>query len=431
MNLRRHHRLLAVGAAVLLTLTACGGDDTTTDDTVDDTDTTATGDTTDDTTTDAPGGEEPSGDPITIGVLTSFTGPFAPWGIQAQAGMQMAIEEINADGGVDGRPLRLVEADDQNNPEEGVTALERMVEQENIIGAGGVISSDVGLATSRTAEELGVPLFMVKAGASPILTQESRYTFRTCLAAAPMVTQPFVQYVQQEGMTRVGAIVADYAWGQSIRAALEEQVGGLDGVELQIEVAPVGEQDFTTYLRALDGFDPEIIISTGHPPGSGPITIQATDLGFDVPITGPDAPLLSVMEGVGDAAYDRYTDYDCVDFNDPEYIELATRFAAFSELGFMDDDAVAGYGIVTMLAEAVGEVGDDREAIAQYLHENSFELPGYAFTMSWTEWGEMAEATPPIAIVRQQSPPDGVHPGADWYMETLFVPEPLEPHVPE
>src|SRR5690606_17838526 len=143
---------------------------------------------------------------------------------------------------------------------------------------------------------------------------------------------------------------------------------------------------------------------TGHPPGSGPITIQATDLGFDVPITGPDGPLLSVMEGVGEAAYDRYTDYKCVDFNDPEYIELATRFAEFSDLGFMDDDAVAGYGIVPMLAEAAGAVGDDPEAIAQYLHDNSFELPGYAFTMSWTEWGEMAEATPPISIVRQESP---------------------------
>lgn len=430
MNLRRHHRLLALGAAMLLTLTACGGggDTQTPEGTGGDATTDEAGG---DTETEAAGGEEPSGDPINIGVLTSFTGPFAPWGLQARDGMQMAVEEINAEGGVDGRPLALVEADDQNNPEEAVTALERMVEQDDVIAAGGVISSDVGLATARTAEELEVPLFMVKAGAASILSQDSRYTFRTCLAAAPMVVQPFAQYVEEQGMTRVGAIVADYAWGQSIRAALEEQFGAMEGVELQVEVAPVQEQDFTTYLRSLQGFDPEIIISTGHPPGSGPITIQATDLGFDVPVTGPDAPLLSVMEGVGAAAYDRYTDYDCVNFNDEGYIELARRFAEFSDLGFMDDDAVAGYGIVTMLAEAVREVGDDPVAIAEYLHGNTFDLPGYAFPMSWTEWGEMAEATPPISIVREQSPPEGVNPGAEWYMETLFVPEPLEPYVPE
>ena len=433
MNARRHHRLLAVAAAMLLALTACGGDEEATDEPIGDGEETTTpaGEDTGEDTESPAGGEEPTGDPITIGVLTSLTGPFTPWGLQARDGMELAVQDINAEGGVDGRPLELVEADDQNNPEEAVSAFERMVEQDDIIAAGGVISSDVGLATARTAEELQVPLFLVKAGAAPILTQDSRYTFRTCLAAAPMVVQPFAQYVQEEGMTKVGAIIADYAWGQSIRAALEEQFGAMEGVDLQVEVAPVGETDFTTYLRALEGFDPDIIISTGHPPGSGPITIQSADLGFDVPVTGPDGPLVSVMEGVGEAAYDRYTDYDCADFNSDSYLELARRFSEVSDLGFMDDDAVAGYGYVTMLAEAVREVGDDPTAIAEYLHGNEFELPGYAFPMAWTEWGELAKATPPISIIREQSPPEGVNEGADWYPETLFVPEPLEPYVPE
>lgn len=434
MKMRRHHRLLAMGAAALLALTACGGGDDTTDD-VDATDTQATADgatdTTDDTEAETSDAGEPTGDPVRIGVLTSFTGPFTPWGLQARDGMQMAADEINADGGIDGRPIELVEADDQNNPEEGVTALERMVEQDGVVAAGGLISSDVALASARTAEELEVPLFLVKAGAASILTQDSRYTFRTCLAAAPMVIQPYVQYIQQEGMTRVGAIVADYAWGQSIREALEDQLGDMDDVELQIEVAPVPETDFTTYLRALEGMDPEIIVATGHPPGSGSITLQAGQLGIDVPVTGPDGPLVSVLDGIGEAAYDTYTDYDCANFQDDGYIDLATRFAESSDLGFMDDDAVAGYGIVTMVAEAVAAVGDDPAAVAEYLHANEFELPGYAFTMAWTEWGELAQAQPPISIIREQSPPEGVNPGANWYPEVLIVPEPLEPHVPE
>lgn len=422
MNVRRHHRLLALGAALALALTACSGDTTAEDPSPDGGDT-GTDDATDD--------DDGDGEPIRIGVLTSFTGPFTPWGLQAFDGMQMAAEEINAQGGVDGRPIELVEADDQNNPEEGVTAFERMIEQDGVVAAGGVISSDVGLATARVAEELEVPLFLVKSGAASILTQDSRHTFRTCLAAAPMVVQPYVQYVQQEGMTRVGAIIADYAWGQSIREALEAQFAELDDVELQLEVAPVGETDFSTYLRSLEGLDPEIIIATGHPPGSGSITLQATDQGFDVPVTGPDGPLVSVMEGIGEAAHDRYTDYDCANFEDEEYIELATRFAESSDLGFMDDDAVAGYGIVTMVAEAVAEVGDDPAAVSEYLHANEFELPGYSFTMAWTEWGELAQAQPVISIIRGQEPPEGVNPGADWYPEVLIVSDPLEPHVPE
>lgn len=86
----------------------------------------------------------------------------------------------------------------------------------------------------------------MKAGAGGILNWGSRYTFRTCLAAAPMVAGPVLQYVQGKNLTRVGAIVADYAWGQAIKAALEDMFAAAPDIKLQIEVAPVGEQDFTT-----------------------------------------------------------------------------------------------------------------------------------------------------------------------------------------
>ena len=65
-----------------------------------------------------------------------------------------------------------------------------MIDQDGVIAAGGVISSDVGLATARIAEQNEVPLFLVKSGATAILTPESRYTFRTCLPAAPISAAP-------------------------------------------------------------------------------------------------------------------------------------------------------------------------------------------------------------------------------------------------
>ncbi len=436
--MRRMHtrHLLAIAAAGALVLAGCGGDDAAEDPTDGGSEPTAaaTGSESmaETETGSAPASEgEASGEPLRIGVLTSFTGPFTTWGVQAEAGMQMAADDINADGGVDGRMIELISADDENNPETGVSELERMVEQDGIVAAGGVISSDVGLAASQTAEELETPLFLVKAGAAPILTQDSRYTFRTCLPAAPEVAGPIADYIQSEGITRVGAIIADYAWGQSVKGALEADIGGLDGVELQIETAPVGETEFTTYLRNLQDFDPEIIVATGHPPGAGPITIQATDLGIDVPVTGPYSTLTAVYDSVGDVALGKYSDFGCADFQSDDYIELATRFAETSDFGFMEADAVAGYGIVTMVAEAVTEVGDDPAAVSEYLHANSFDLPGYAFTMSWTEWGELAEATPHFVQMVEGTPPDGINPGANWYVETLVVPDPLEPYVPE
>src|SRR5690606_32413766 len=133
---------------------------------------------------------------------TGLTGPFAPWGVNVRNGMQMAVADINSAGGVDGRPLERVERDRQGTPDEGVTALGGMIEQEGIVAAGGVISSDVALAAARIAEQEQVPLFLIKAGSSRILTPDSRYTFRTCLPAAPMVMGPVADYLEQEGLTR-------------------------------------------------------------------------------------------------------------------------------------------------------------------------------------------------------------------------------------
>jgi branched-chain amino acid transport system substrate-binding protein len=373
-----------------------------------------------------------SSEPLRIGALTSLTGNFTPWGVQVRAGMQLAVNEINQAGGAGGRKLELVVADDQSKAEEGTRAIERLIEREHVVAVGGIISSDVGLATARVAEQSKVPLFLVKAGAGAILNANSRYTFRTCLPAAPMVAGPVLQYVQSKGMKRVGAIVADYAWGQAIKAALEQAFATAPDIKLQIEVAPVGEQDFTTYLRALERLKPEMIVATGHPPGSGAITVQSADLGFDVPITGAYTPRSLVMKGAKDAAIGRYADFGCADVQSNEYQDLARRFLqANSGSGFFEDDALAGYGIVKMVAEAVGKVGDDPAAIAKYLHENTFDIPGYSFQMRWTEWGELANAQIAFDLIGRGPAPEGVNKAGTWYPERLLVSEPLQPFQPQ
>jgi branched-chain amino acid transport system substrate-binding protein len=309
--------------------------------------------------------------------------------------------------------------------------MERLVDQ-GVVAVGGVVSSDVGLATSRIAEDTGVPLFLIKSGSDAILTQESRFTFRTCLPAAPMVSAPIAQYADEEGFTRVGAIIADYAWGQAIRAALEEDFAELDGVELQVEVAPPPSpgQDFTTYLRALESFGPDLIVATGNPAGSGPITTQSAAIGMDVPVIGAWAVLSAVMEGVATDAIGRYYDFDCADYQSEEYQELARRYLEMSDNQFMEDDAVAGYGIVQMVAQAIEEVGDDPEAISEYLHGETFDLPGYAFEMGWTEWGELATAQPLMSVIGEGPAPEGINEGGEWYPETLLLSDPIEPFEP-
>ena len=374
--------------------------------------------------------EPPTGEPIKIGILTSITTNFAPWGLQVRDGAQLAVDDINAAGGVDGRPLELVIEDDQNAAEEAVPAFERLLE-EGVVGIGGVISSTVGGAVSPLAEQNQMPTFLVKSGAETILTPDSRYMFRTCLPAAPMVAPPIIEYAEQNGLAKIGAIVADYPWGLAFKGSIESAVAGAEGIELHVETAPVPEQDFTTYLRAIDDFGPDLLVATGHPPGGGPIIAQSNDLGMEMPVIGAYSPWALVMGGAGDIAIGRYADFDCADFQDTEYQELARRFLEMStDNQFMDDDAIAAYGIVTMLSQAVAEVGDDPAAIGEWLHTQEFDLPGYPFTLSWTEWGEMAAAQPLFSIVGEGPAPEGVNEAGDWYPETLLLSSPLTPYDP-
>lgn len=368
-------------------------------------------------------------DPIAVGFIGELTGPFAIWGIPARNGMQMAVDDLNASGGVAGRPLVLIERDTQGLAEEAVTALRGLIDRHDVVAAGGLVSSDVALAAARIAEDRRVPLFLVKAGSDQILSLSSRMTFRTCLPAAPMNLDPIVEFIEQQGITRVGAVVADYAWGRAIQDAMISRFAALD-VRLEIEVAPVAEREFTPYLRRLADMDPQLIVATGHPPGALPLTRQAAELGIDAFITGSNSPAAAVMATVGEAAFDRYVDFTCADYDDPAYVELAARY--YERFGdFMEDDAVSGYGQVLMVAQAIEAIGGtDPAQIAEYLHETTFDLPGYAWDLRFTAWGELADARPPLVVLRRQTPPDGVYPSANWYPQVLFEPEPLEPHVP-
>ena len=367
-------------------------------------------------------------EPIKIGQLTDMTSTFTAWGVQVRDGMALAAEEINEAGGVNGRMIEIIVMDSENDADIGVDRFERLVE-EGVVAVGGVISSGVGAPVASVAEELQVPLFLVKSGTDAALTADSRYTFRACLVAGPMTAGPILQYAQEQGFTKVGAIVADYPWGHSVQSAIDNTFAG-SGIDYTIEVAPVPPStDFTPFVRAMADFGAELIVATGHPPGNSGILTLSADL-HDVPVTGAWTPPALVVGGLQDLAIGRYTDFGCADYFSDSYADLAKRYLAFSDNELMSDDAVAGYGIVTMVAEAVGAVGDDSVDIAEYLHANSFELPGYAHTLSWTPWGEIAESRPIFFVVSAGPAPEGLNEAGDWWFELLTHSDPLEPYVP-
>jgi branched-chain amino acid transport system substrate-binding protein len=261
------------------------------------------------------------------------------------------------------------------------------------------------LSTSRLAEEGKIPLFLVKSGNNEILTPSSRYTFRTCLPSAAMVAVTIVQLAQKRELRSVGVMIADYAWGQSFKSSLEEEAKKAPNIRFNVQVAPVATTNFTPYLRAMG--DVSLIVGMGHPPGSALILAQSGQLGMKAPVVGAYSPYSLTAKNAGASAFGRWSDFKCMATASPGYKALAKRYLrAFPQNEFFEDDALAGYAYVKIVAEAISKVGVNRQRIAAYVHANTFNIPGYAWPLRWTAWGEMIGARPQFAILTRGNPPE-------------------------
>ena len=115
------------------------------------------------------------------------------------------------------------------------------------------------------------------------------------------------------------------------------------------------------------------------------------------------------------------------------YKALAKRYLrTFPQNEFFEDDALAGYAYVKIVAEAISNVGADPQKIAAYVHANTFNIPGYAWPLRWTAWGEMIGAA--TAVRRPDQGPaarDRVEHRVDhWWPRVLFKSQPLTPYRP-
>jgi branched-chain amino acid transport system substrate-binding protein len=368
---------------------------------------------------------------LKIAMLSSLSGPFTFWGVNVRDGMKMAVEEVNAAGGVLGRPMEFVERDDRNSPAEAITAYRALVEREGVAGVAGVLGSDVGLALARESDQLRVPVFLNRAGSHLILQKKTRYTFRTCLVSSPMYVQASAALVQYAKYRRIGAVVADYGWGHSYREWLGRYTASIPGMQVQIEVAPVPASDFTPYLRRLQGINPEFLDIGGHPPGNPVLVRQAAELGMTQQMFGAANPPEAVVQRAGESALGRYVDYTCADFTHPTFRRLAAQFYA-SYKRYFDDNAFSGYVTVKMVADAAKKANTaDPRQIADVIRSGRFAQPGFGWPLSYTEWGEMKEARPFLFSLQRGEAPGGICPGCGWVQKLELRTPRLEPYTPD
>ena len=366
--------------------------------------------------------------PIKIGFLGPLSGPFVPWGTPHLKGAQMAVEEINQNGGVMGTQVELVARDTKNNPSESATAFEELVYDEGVIAVIGPVSSDVCISIARKAEELKVPLLLHMGGAEEILTKNSRYTFRTTFPPPTVLLRVFADYIENKGIKRVAAIVADYAWGHTFKELAEKYIKPLPEVELRIEVAPVRESNFTPYLRKFVDFDPELILATGHPPGTPKIAKQGMEIGLKAKYVGPFFPKSVWETALGDLVTHGILDLSQTNYESDAFKKFAERFAEKYNMD-VDFAPVAGYVNVHHIAWAIKQADSiEPEKIANSIREGEYVHPLYAYPLSYTEWGDVRGQRVILATFKSGAP--FYYQNAISHYEIEYISPPISPTQP-
>jgi len=290
---------------------------------------------------------------ILIGEYGSLTGTTANFGISQKNGIDMAIDDLNAAGGVLGKKVRVVVEDDQGKPEEAQTVVTRLINRDRVVAILGEVSSSRSLAAAPVCQQSRIPMIS-PSSTNPRVTQVGDYIFRVC----------FIDTFQGLVMARFAAnslklqevailrdIKNDYSVG--LADVFTENFQKLGGKIVADESYSEGDNDFNAQLTSIRSKNPQAIFIPGYYTEVGLVARQARNLGITVPLLGGDGWDSGSLWEIGGAALnDSYyaSHYSSKDPN-PVVQNFVTRYKQkYGQLP--DTNAVLGYDAAGLLFDA-------------------------------------------------------------------------------
>jgi branched-chain amino acid transport system substrate-binding protein len=223
---------------------------------------------------------------IKVGLVAALSGGSAKSGEGITRGLTVAVDEINAAGGILGRKLELVRRDDESNPSKGQVAARELIDQEKVAVMFGGIDSPVALAIVPIANKEKVPFFSVWAAATPITRNGANPNFIFRVSAVDvLVDKALVQYARKTfNAKNLGLALVNNPWGESndkgLHAAAAEQGVKIAGVE-KYEERDVDMVPQLTRLRAA-GADALVMVANAAPGAQVMKSLQR--INWNVPI---------------------------------------------------------------------------------------------------------------------------------------------------
>ena len=239
------------------------------------------------------GGAARADDEIVLGEYGSLTGSEAVFGKSTHNGLEIAVDEINAAGGIRGRKVRLVTYDDQGKTSEVGTAVTRLVTNDRVVAIVGEVASSLSIAGGQVAQQHGTPM-ITPSSTNEKVTQVGDYVFRVCFL------DPFQGYVMARfttdpkeksglGLTRVAILIDQrQAYSQGLSRYFEAFFRKFGGHVSAHESYQGGDQDFSAQMSRIVASGAEALYVPGYYTDVANIAKQARQLGFTGPLLGGD-----------------------------------------------------------------------------------------------------------------------------------------------
>lgn len=303
----------------------------------------------------AGGTDASSSDTILIGGFFSLTGSTATFGQTTTAGINLAIDEINAAGGVNGKKLVIKIYDNQGKTQETGTVVKRLITEDKVVAVVGEVASTQSLAAAPICQQSGVPM-VSPSSTNPQVTQVGDMIFRVCFID-PDQGYAGAKFAYENLNARKVAVLYDQkqAYSVGLKNNFEQWFKKLGGVITSSQAYSGGDSDFSAQLTSIRDTQPDAVYVPGYYTDVGSLAIQARRLGIKVPLLGGDGWESPKLAEIGGEAIEGgyYTNHYAPEDDRPESVAFVEAYRKrYNEMpGAL---GALGYDAIKILADAMG-----------------------------------------------------------------------------
>jgi branched-chain amino acid transport system substrate-binding protein len=267
---------------------------------------------------------------IVIGEYGALTGAAATFGQSNHEGVLLAVEEINAAGGINGKTLRVITQDDEGKPEEAALAVTKLITEDNAQVIIGEVASSNSLAAAPICQQRQIP--MISPSSTNVqVTQVGDYIFRMCFID-PFQGQVMADFAMGKLKAKTAAVFrdqkSDYSMG--LADAFVKRLKEKGGVIVTDQSYVQGDIDFKSQLTTMRGKKPDVIFIPGYYTEVALIAKQARELGVKVPLMGGDGWDSSKLFEIGGDALNGcyYSNHYSSESKEPKVVDFVKKYQA-------------------------------------------------------------------------------------------------------